>query len=80
MDDDSEIGRTLAEVDVAPALLCGDQRVVRLALQAEHARFDDRGVAIELISDYYGDNGARNERLALALNARLIQLPPQPVL
>lgn len=78
--DDSEIGRTLAEVDVAPALLRGDQRIARLVLPADDARFDDRGVAIELRTSYYDDNGARNERLALVLDAAMIPLPPQAAL
>lgn len=75
--DEDPIGRTLAEVEVAPALLRGDHRTVRLALPVEDARFDDRGVAIELSSAYYDDNGGRSERLALVVDGALIQLPPE---
>lgn len=78
--DESAFGRALAEADVAPALLRGDHRNVRLVLRREYVRFDAPGVAVELSSGYYDDNGVRSERLALVLEETLIQLPPQPTL
>jgi hypothetical protein len=55
---DTLINRVVAEADVAPALLRGDQPVVHLALPTRDARFDDRSVAIELNSSYYDDSRA----------------------
>ena len=71
-------GRQLVEAEVAPALLRGEQRTVALELPIEQARFDDRTVSIELVAEYYDDNGVRSERLALVFSDGLVLTPPQP--
>ena len=76
--DESAFGEKIDRVDVAPALLRGEQRTVTLRLPLERARFEDRSRSIELMSDYYDDNGVRNTRLAFVFDGELILTPPQP--
>jgi len=66
------LGIALSEVDVAPALLRGERREVILRLATADARFDDRGISIELGTDYWDDNGLRNVRLGLVTEDGLI--------
>jgi hypothetical protein len=61
---------------VAPALLRGEQRTVLLTL--DDVDLDDRSLSVELHSDYYDDNGVRNERLAFVFDDTLVLTPPQP--
>jgi hypothetical protein len=76
--DDGPLGRTIHTVDVAPALLRGEQRTVTLRLPVDEARFDDRSRSIEIASDYFDDNGVRNVRLAFVFDGDLVLTPPQP--
>jgi hypothetical protein len=76
--DETVFGEKIETVDVAPALLRGEQRTVMVHLPLERARFDDRSRSIELMSDYYDDNGVRNIRLAFVYDGELILTPPQP--
>ncbi len=75
---DSVLGMSLAEAGVAPAMLRGEQRLVTLELLAEHAAgLDDRSRSIEVMCDYYDDNGVRNHRLAFVVEGDLVLTPPQ---
>jgi hypothetical protein len=76
---DGPLGLSLDRVDVAPALLVGDQRSATLRLPAS-VDLGDRSQAVEIGADWYDDNGVRNERLALVLEGGLILTPPQPPL
>jgi hypothetical protein len=76
--DEGPLGQMIETVDVAPALLRGEQRTVTLRLPIEKARFEDRSRSIELASDYFDDNGVRNVRLAFMFDDELVLTPPQP--
>jgi hypothetical protein len=76
--DEGPLGHMIETVDVAPALLRGEQRTVTLRLPIEKARFEDRSRSIELASDYFDDNGVRNVRLAFMFDGDLLLTPPQP--
>ncbi len=71
-------GDAIETVAVAPALLRGEQRTVTVRLPVERACFEDRTRSIELMSDYFDDNGVRNVRLAFMGDSDLILTPPQP--
>jgi hypothetical protein len=70
-------GETIHHVDLAPALNPGEQRpaTLRLPLQVD---LDDPSQSIEIVTDYFDDNGVRNERLAFVTSSDLILTPPQP--
>jgi hypothetical protein len=74
---DRPLGRSLCAIDVAPALLRGEQRIVSLELNSADLRFDDRHVSTELHAAYYDDNGVRNDRLAFVVEDALALTPPQ---
>jgi hypothetical protein len=76
--DGSAFGRYIDRVDVAPALLRGEQRTVMLRLPLDEAEFADRSRSIEIGSDYFDDNGVRNVRLAFVYDGQLVLTPPQP--
>jgi hypothetical protein len=76
--DDGTFGHKIDAADLAPALLRGEQRRVVLRLPLDRARFEDRSRSIELMSDYYDDNGVRNVRLAFMFDGELVLTPPQP--
>jgi hypothetical protein len=76
--DGRPLGRAIHTVDVAPALLRGEQRTVTMRLPVDDARFDDRSRSIEIGSDYFDDNGVRNVRLAFVFDGDLVLTPPQP--
>ena len=75
---DEATGSSIDRVDVAPALLRGEQRPVTLTLPRSDAHFDERSEAIEVRADYYDDNGVRDERLASVYEDDLVLTPPQP--
>jgi hypothetical protein len=72
------VGKVLADTDVAPALVRGEGRRVVLRLEESDALTSDREVSVELHSDYYDDNGVRNERLAFLVGDGFVLTPPQP--
>jgi hypothetical protein len=75
---DAPGGFELDSVDVAPALLRGEQREMSLLLCAEEAKFDDINRSIEIHAAYYDDNGVRSGRLAFVFEDDLVLSPPQP--
>jgi hypothetical protein len=76
--DETAFGRRIDTVDVAPALLRGEQRRATLHLPLHEAEFADRSRSIEIGSDYFDDNGVRNIRLAFVYDGQLVLTPPQP--
>lgn len=56
--DGTELGRSLHRVDVAPAMLRGEQRNITLRLPLEESRFDDRSRSLEIHADYYNDSSS----------------------
>ena len=74
---ESDLGRLLAQSEVAPALLRGERRAASLELR-DASKTLDRTVSVELHADYYDDNGVRNERLAFVVEDSFVLTPPQP--